>query len=605
MADNTQNSGGQQQHGGKANQGREQNEQQKGKDQTTNIWHKIQQGAAAKEKIGDLKQGLNAQPGQPEGGHKKKRRRRRRKKRSFGAGQQEQVVGQTQVNNQSKQADQQPKQIEQPVAHFEDEDQETFEEITPFTDEEEAETEPAVESPPVEPVEPEPVVEEVPPAPPVAPINPFDFNPEPLYQAEPVVEPALPSSTYFKHDVEAKKAEEVKPIDQINPAKPINPFDLPDPARNVPMAPAEEIADEKEESPEETGESDEFQAINTGDSVETANRDDDLKVEKKNDVIEVKAEEIKERKIEPVFPENLASDEVPPKEDLWIVLEHAGITKRKLLIFAVVILVALGVGLFFIFGGMKLFSSSGEVKDSPIKRDAVKAQPEKTVETKPIVTPSDQRPYDIISSYIFGLEFKSPEVIKAEPITSFGDIGGVDSGLIFGKIINLKEEQFVEYVKVLEQMNNIYNVDIYSMLNLAVDRRAALNKYLTDMDSLINSATTALANIQAHLTQMNEQYDIISKKAAAYETTFFSYARNYYGQTAYDNLKLFMDTSNEAARIKAQYGAENALKTMFINSLNALKPRYKDVSSNTEALIQGVKVFDIKNSNINAIIPVQ
>jgi hypothetical protein len=163
----------------------------------------------------------------------------------------------------------------------------------------------------------------------------------------------------------------------------------------------------------------------------------------------------------------------------------------------------------------------------------------------------------------------------------------------------------VEYVQLLEKMNNIYNVDLYSMLDLSVDRRSTLDKYLNDMNNLIDQGSTALSNIQGDLQAFNAQYDASSKQANSYETAFFNQVRNYYGQTSYDNLQLFVETSAQAMKIKAQYGAENILKNMFVNSLSALKPKYKDIAANTEALIKGVKVFDIRGSDINAIVPLK
>jgi hypothetical protein len=125
------------------------------------------------------------------------------------------------------------------------------------------------------------------------------------------------------------------------------------------------------------------------------------------------------------------------------------------------------------------------------------------------------------------------------------------------------------------------------------------------MNNLIDQGSAALSNIQGDLQSFNAQYDASSKQANSYETAFFSQVRTFYGQTSYDNLQLFMDTSAQAMRVKAQYGAENILKNMFINSLAALKPRAQDISTNTEALIKGVRVFDVRGSDINAILQVK
>jgi phage shock protein A len=94
----------------------------------------------------------------------------------------------------------------------------------------------------------------------------------------------------------------------------------------------------------------------------------------------------------------------------------------------------------------------------------------------------------------------------------------------------------VEYVQILEKMNNIYNVDLYAMLDLAVDRRAALDKYLKEMNNLIDQGDLALASIQGNLQEYDTQYAASQVLADSYETAFFSQVKNYYGQTAYDNL---------------------------------------------------------------------
>ncbi|MBI5754479.1 hypothetical protein HZA40_05025 [Candidatus Peregrinibacteria bacterium] len=535
MPDNSQNSGGQAQHGQTGDQHLEkQKPKSEGGDFATNIWHKIEDGAASKAKIGDFKQEL---------GHKKRRRRRRRKKHGPDSNQNQQQ------QNVVKPVQQEPVQQE--------------------------------------PVQPEPIQPEpVPPTPPVAPINPFDFGPP-----NTTISPTQPDYANSKDEQKNEQYGE----------QPINPFDLTDPASSVEekkhadmshrVTPVDEGVYEETSSPEDTGESDEFKAINSADSDENADREEEIEVdEKKDDVIDVPPEDVMESKIEPVFPEKL-----DVKEDFWTILEHAGITKKKLIIFGGVLLVLIVVGLFFIFGG-KTEKPVERSTSVPVQNQVVAPTPQET---------KNQRPYDVIAAYIFGLEYQSPNGIQAQPMNSFGDLGGVDAGIIFGTVANLRQAQFVEYEQVLEKMNNIYNVDIYSMLDLSVDRRATLDKYLKDMDALITQGTADLANIEIDLAQFKTQYDAFSKQSGAYETAFYNYAKSYYGQTAYDNLQLFMDTANQAARIKAQHGAENTLKTMFINSLNALKPRYQDISANTEALIKGVKVFDIKNSDIKAILPVK
>jgi|GEM_PF-2467710 len=640
MQNNNQNSGGHSRRDDRHERHAQKHESKDSKresirDYTTNVWHKIE-GGVAKNKINNLKQEVQGNQ-QNQNDTFKKRRRRRRRGRGGREGQSPQQAMSSTAN-----LDQNFPQKQHQIQHdqvftddqatetagateesiFEDADQpeekqpeqvEKQPEVYPEPEETPSEVEPQVEAPieikaqaeveghiieaPAEaPVPAEP--EELPP------INPFDFGATETAQDE----SKLPPSNYVQRE------EPMNPFDIPRDAmpehehvKPINPFDLTEQADDAHVVtPVDQGVYEEAVSPKETGESNEFESVTAKESDE---EEEDLR--KEPEVIEVKASDIQERKIEPVFPDKIENENVPHdefKEDFWTILEHAGITKQKLITFGIILLILLGVGVFFIFGGMNLFSSSKSSDQKLIKREIpVQEKTEQKVpqpsEARPVS--NDQRPYDVISSYIFGLEYQKQGQIEAQPISSIGTISGIDAGLIFGKISNLKQERFVEYVQLLEKMNNIYNVDIYNMLDLAVDRRAALDKYLKDMSNLIDQGGQDLASIQGNLQEFNLQYEASSKQASAYETNFFNQVKNYYGQTAFDNLQSFMDSSAQAVRLKAQYGAENALKNMFVNSLAALKPRYQDILANTEALIKGVKIFDIKGSDINAIIPVK
>lgn len=463
------------------------------------------------------------------------------------------------------------------------------------------------------PEEPEVIIqrEDIPPIPPVQqvqPINPFDFPPN--TSAEPI-NPSTSQEKTSSH--KSMKMED----------KPVNPFDLTEPSSTIDDKRRAEVehsvphinqgVNEKVESPDDIGESDESKSVNYNDSSDVSvSETENGEVDRKPEVIEVKATDVKERKIEPVFPDRIDQENVvsaQSKEDFWMILEHAGLTKKKLVMIGVGLISVVLIGLFLILGGMNLFSSVGGDK-STVKRSVTTQE---NVQVKPVSTTVDQksssvverRPYDVISSYIFGLEYQKPaNGIQAQPITAIGTMGGVDAGLVFGKIVNLKQERFVEYVQLLDKMNNIYNVDLYAMLDLSIDRRATLNQYLNEMNNLIDQGGLALATIQGDLEEYNTQYSATSTLASNYEKSFYTQIRNYYGQTAYDSLQFFMDASAQAGKAKAQYGAENTLKNMFINSLNALRPRAKDISTNTEALVKGVRVFDIKGSDINAIVPV-
>ena len=551
-------------------------------DYASKMWHKIE-GAVAKDKISGLKQefGNNLQGVPLE--HKKKHRSRRRGK---GHG------GEAMVNK-----DVQFKQPVGPKQHA------SF----------------APSTPPAAPVSPFVQPEAIPPTPPVESVSPFGLPPK---NYEPVVKQKLKQEKVKEEEEREKMADKfddftdksskddvipINPFEMEPSAKPLDTKALDDkPLDQIGKAPKVEAAFYDEvKSPFDKGEVHEAEVTNVKEISNEPAMEDHDKPYSKEKVIDVTVEsQDVERKIEPVFPENIDngnSSEVGEfKEDFWSILEQAGITKKKAFIILIAVVLVIIIGLFFLFGGYKIFQSDGGGGSTTAVPENVEEPDSSGIEVVGF------NPYSIISSYIFGLEFKAVITpIEAESISSFGDSGGVFSGFIFGEISDLKAEQFVEYVRLLEKINNIYNVDVYSLVDLSVDRRKALDDYLKEMDDLIQQGMAAFENIEVDLKSVDAQYNAVTLQNEQYEAAFFQYLQSFYGQTAYDTLQTFITSSNESGRLKAEYRAKNTLRTMFVNSLNLIRPKFKDVAANTEALIKGVKVFDVQKSDIDAIIPLE
>ncbi|MBD3360524.1 hypothetical protein GF366_01850 [Candidatus Peregrinibacteria bacterium] len=326
-------------------------------------------------------------------------------------------------------------------------------------------------------------------------------------------------------------------------------------------------------------------------------------------VVEVKKEDEKEEKtevpevvevkgkpvgghVEPaetsVSPEGAETDE--SKEDFWDVLEQAGITKKRIVYFFF-ILVGLILALYFIF------SFIGE--EEPVY--------EVSEEEEAVESEGDSDSYEIVSSYILGLEYTKDGFtpIDAVPIGEIGEFVGVDTAYIIGGVTGYYESRIIYYNDILRRMENIYNTDIYALLDMSVDRRKALNVHLSEMLKLIEKGESAYEEIDQAMEAFDSEYEQVVEERDLYEEDFFSYSQEFYGKNAYDSLESFIIFSQKAARIKAYYNAYDILKGMFTSSINALRPRYEDILSNKEAVIKGIRVFDIPASDIEAIIPVE
>ncbi|MEK7672948.1 MAG: hypothetical protein AAB373_03615 [Patescibacteria group bacterium] len=553
------------------------------KDYANRVWQKIGK-SMAKNQRADIKSEVPARPGEfnddevrseisddvPE--VKKKRRRRRRKKKT--------PVEETAVVP-----------VEKPV-----------EEIVAVPAEKPAE-EPAV-IPAEKPVEP--VMDE--------PINPF---------AQPV---NLPPNTYEAAKVQ--KVQEEAPMvsenEVVDDGEPINPFAAPvvppledkplDRVSDVPQNPFADFQQEKHAEEIKENEAIESEPVNINDRYEDSDNDKDIR---EVEVVEATPVEPILAEAEVVSSEKEKAPDLPPpvavvdhndgfKEDFWTVLEQAGITRGKIVGAVVVLGFAILIFMGYAFGwyeNLMFWKGGPDVSDVTVE--------EVEGDTDIEIVDSDQEgaqdsasPYDLVSSYVFGQEYNdfAAEGIVAQPISQIVKFGGYEAAFIFGQKNNLHEERYIEYLDLLNKMKNIYEVNIYEFMNFSTDRRESLEEYLVEMDALINHALIALDSLDANLAILDNEYEVLATQAAQYENEFFAYSEQYYGRAAFEVMDLYVAESQKAIEIKARYNAENALRTKFINYLNALRPRYEDISLNREAVIKGVKVFDIPESEIDAII---
>ncbi len=306
--------------------------------------------------------------------------------------------------------------------------------------------------------------------------------------------------------------------------------------------------------------------------------------EKKKEVIDVAPKDVSSTATVVPVTESVPEEE----ENFWTVLAHAGISKKTLIMVA-------GFFVFVIVAVVVLLT----VDFSP-------AKPEETAVEKPaeVQVEAENNGQDLDSNYIVGLENKSaisPDS-PVKPLGYYGDLSGITSVLVIGNVPSAEKIKFIAFIKLLDRMQNIYTTDIYGLLDKSVDRRAALEEFIQTMDSVIKQGETAYNQIQQEMNLINAQYEQTTESRDQYETFFFEAAQNLYGDDAYKNLTTFIDLEKQAVTLKSQHSADKTLSDMFANSVNALKPRYQDVTANVDALIKGVHVFDIPDSEINAII---
>ncbi|NIA01974.1 MAG: hypothetical protein GWP15_01175 [Nitrospirae bacterium] len=411
---------------------------------------------------------------------------------------------------------------------------------------------------PVEAVEPVVEVEEQ------APINPFEAAEPPVSTIE-------------------KKALEDKPLDRKDQKFEKEKIELSEKA--VPEA-IEQSVEEVGEVAEQRGEEG---AANEAEAADVAEKAEEhavvAEVVEATPEPELEPEQPLKGVVQPAKTEKASEIEHEVeefKEDLWNILSQVGITKKKVI--TILLIIVFGVSLVWFFVG------NGE---------------QKTVEDGGDVI-GEESAFGIVSSYVFGLEFEIPKTpIEVVPIGKSGTLAGVDTALYFGEGESDFENRFVYYVDFLRKMDSIYRTDVYSLIDLAVDRRAALTEHINELNSIIQEGDNVYFEIQSRLESFDKEFEKLAVERDELEAQFFAAIDKLMPRSANDYLKSFIEVQHDANELKAYYGAYRTVLEFYIAYLDLLEPRYQDIVANTEALIKGIRVFDVPLSDIDAILPLE
>jgi len=424
---------------------------------------------------------------------------------------------------------------------------------------------------------------------PIVPINPFDSMDSSVKPN--TTEEEKVGGEYNENDEDVEEdligeAEEELPIE---PIAPINPFD----GRAFGSKPLDEVRNVKEENVvvEEKKSADEIGHSMEGKDLSSENINPESDDSQKNEA------ELGEIVDSPsvvmdsssVINTSLGlaaeskSEEIDDfKEEIWHILEQAGITKTFLVWVLILFLVA-AVALTFFFSG----SNGGDVGIEDVDSEVHLVQ---------------QEALGVLSSYIFGLEFKPLEI---QPIGYWGDDSGIFSAFLFGLGDNIFSVKFVENIKLLRKMENAYDTDVYALIDMSTNRREALMSHISEIEILISDANKAMMVLDEEMDFLSLEYAGVVEERDLAEGNFFINLDLLQGELAYDHLDIFDRLSQNAIAIKTKFNAKSSVRDMLFSALSFLEPRYEDIVTNDEALLQGVKVFDIPGSDIDAIIPLE
>ncbi len=181
---------------------------------------------------------------------------------------------------------------------------------------------------------------------------------------------------------------------------------------------------------------------------------------------------------------------------------------------------------------------------------------------------------------------------------------GISAATYYGELMDEREivNMFVSYVDTLERMQNLYQVDVYELLDKTTDREEALRNYLIDLRDALEEGRISLDAIELNIDDLSQSFNSLSPDKQQYEDDFFASLEDLEAEKSDVLLKSFVDASQKQVALKARVAALERLKEYYDNALAKVERRISAIDQNMEALSRGIRVVDVPGAGIDLIV---
>ena len=181
---------------------------------------------------------------------------------------------------------------------------------------------------------------------------------------------------------------------------------------------------------------------------------------------------------------------------------------------------------------------------------------------------------------------------------------GISAATYFGELMDEKSivNMFVEYVEVLKKMQNLYNVDVYALLDRTSQRETVLTDYLEDLTEVRDEARNTFTVLKTNIDDLKVSYNSLGPDKDKFEVDFFVSLESLEAEKSDYLLKAFVDASQKQVALKARVAALEKLAGYFENAFRKLERRISAVEQNREALVRGIRVVEVPGAGIDLII---
>lgn len=317
-------------------------------------------------------------------------------------------------------------------------------------------------------------------------------------------------------------------------------------------------------------------------------------------------ERIRNQSAQQVQSQTQTEEEAPQQKDafgddgagLKELLKEANLSPRHLKfccggILVIVLLVAMG------YGVVKLMNWWGSRPDPVPVEEEVPAPEEDPDEEVPEV-PDDGVPYQEV-----GGELKNSDAsIYTALILGENQIEkdpALDAGEDLGEEV-VSEESLTQSILNFAEVYQALQVDVQALLDQSQDRRQTLADYVNELKFLRYQGGQELESLKGITDTLATQFAEAEAEKDLFEARFFERLSNLDAYGASAALNEFTVRGEEVVNLRAEYLARQKLVEYYELILDDMDRRITDIEFNEEALVKGVQVVEIENSDIDLII---
>lgn len=164
-------------------------------------------------------------------------------------------------------------------------------------------------------------------------------------------------------------------------------------------------------------------------------------------------------------------------------------------------------------------------------------------------------------------------------------------------------QRFARYVENLGHIQNALNTDFFELLNQTPRRSEALERYIQSLRILLEKSREMALLVNQEMATFQAEFNSLKGGKADTEKAFFEQVDSFQSEASGELLENFIQISQRMVDLKSRNLALNKLRSFYDAALAKLDARIRDLEANREALIKGLKVYDIRNSDLNIILP--